>query len=324
MDGDGDKRCTDWTRAGALRARIALLIELRKYAQAVQTAERALAAHPEDPEVHRLLAEALLEQGKTAQARAAAEEALRLDPQSAHIHSTLAMILHRVGGNWEAREHHEWAVSLDPEAAPFHTRYAAFLLDISRFSLKASAEQRAAWEHIRTALRRDPAYVDAHLLAAEALLRRRRYVEAEAAVRQVLALDPNHGYAHELLGDLHAEGGRTAGAFAGYREALRIDPTREPLKFKLIAVIESRVPALGTFWRLGLYTGWSYRVLWAVLTALLTFIYVQYGWQVGFHHAQVVIYGITFGFLIVLWGAFLWVIDPLVTLAVIRGWIELD
>jgi len=324
MDSGGDRQLSDSTRADALRERITLLIDLHKYAQAVRAAERALAASPSDPEAYRLLVAALLELGKLAQARAAAEEALRLDPQSADIHSTLAIVLHRVGGHWEAGEHHERAVSLAPETALFHTRYAAFLLDVCRFSLQASAESRAAWEHIETALRLEPENVTAYLLAAEALRRRRRFAEAEASVRRALTLAPEQRRAHEMLGDLYDERGRTAEAFACYREALRIDPRDEPLKRKLIVALEARVPLFGTFWRLGLYTGWQYRVLWICLTALIAFVYVQAGRQVGFHHAQVIIYGGTFAFLILLWGAFLWVIDPRVTAAVIRGWISLD
>ena len=91
-----------------------------------------------------------------------------------------------------------------------------------------------------------------------------------------------------------------------------------------LKLLMARVPLFGTFWRLGLYTGWQYRILWVCFTALISFVYVQAGRQVGFHHAQVVIYGGMFALLILLWGAFLWVIDPLVTSAVINGWIRLD
>ena len=324
MDGDGSRRDPSGDGGKGRIERIALLIDQHKYVQAVQMAERALAALPNDPRVYRLLATALLGQGKLAQARAAAEEALRLDPQSADAHSTLAIVLHRVGGNWEARDHHERAVSLAPEAARFHTRYAAFLLDVCQFSLQASAELRAAWEHIETALRLEPGNVTAHLLAAEALQRRRRFAEAEASVRRALALAPEQRRAHEMLGDLYAERGQAAEAFACYREAMRLDPRDEPLKRKLIAALEARVPLLGTFWRLGLYAGWQYRMLWVCFTALISFVYIQAGRQVGFHHAQVVIYGGTFALLILIWGAFLWVVDPLMTTAVIRGWISLD
>ena len=48
-----------------------------------------------------------------------------------------------------------------------------------------------------------------------------RFPQAEAAVRESLALAPDNAIAHEMLGDIHIALKRGADAYASFREALR-------------------------------------------------------------------------------------------------------
>ena len=299
--------------------RTGVLLELRRYERAAREARRALQHAPDHAEAHRLLAAALWGQGKLERAQSAAERALSLAPDDADVHSTLAGIQHRLRWEDEAQTHYQRALALAPQVAAFHVRYAWFLLSKRVSDLARAKTLQAAQREAETALALDPRSAAAHLAHAEALRQQRRLRQAETSIREALSISPEDARAHEMLGNVHIDLNQGAKAFANYCEALRLDPMDRAVKRKVILSMQAKLPVIGWFWRLGQQSTWGHRILWALFTAMTVFLSVQTGWS----EPDLVVIYVTFYALIVLWGLFLWIIDPAITYAVTKGWIKI-
>jgi Flp pilus assembly protein TadD len=289
--------------------RAASLIEMAKFGHAAHEAQRALAQHPDDIEAHYLLAFALLGQGKLAAAETEARLAVSLAPGYAPAHSVLAQALDKRNKRREARKHYERALALEPSEPQFLVSYAD--------SLFRAGKVDEALFHVDAALQLAPRDVTAHLLRGSCLMDRDPET-AEAAFLQALAIDPNDFRAHLLLGEIylwvHDDGRRAAACF---RQALHADPNNEFVKTELIRVWAARLPVLGVFWRFA-RTRWPHRLSWLVIMTLLLAWCFLSEWA---KPEMVLIYGICFA-LALLWGLFVWLVDPLITRAVLRGWIK--
>lgn len=291
------------------RQRAADLIALRKFERAAQEARRALQRNPGDAESHRLLAWALWGRRELSRAEFAARAALRKAPNDANMHSTMALILADRRKRQEARDHHERAIALAPTVTAFRTRYARFLLRTERWA--------AALREANIALKHDPRSVSAFLVRASVLRAQGHLSQAEAAVREALALEPNSSAAHEALGRIHLA--RDAGdeAFDCFREALRLDPTDETLKRELIRGVEAKLPFIGVLWRYG-QASVGQRVLWTALAGFSFTLCCLTGWT---NPGIALLFGIFHLFNLIL-ALFYWVVDPAITYAVKRGWIK--
>ena len=298
--------------------RTTVLLELHKYEQAAREVRRVLQRAPDRAEAHRLLAVALREQGKLAGARSAAERALQLAPEDADVHSTLALVLQRLGQDDKAQAHHHRAISLAPQVSAFHARFARFLLYKCASSQAWPRMLKTAQREIQTALELDPQNAAAHLIYAATLRVQRCFPQAEAAVREALALAPDNASAHEMLGDIHIDLNRGAEAFASFREALRLNPANNAVKRKVSLAMQAKLPVIRWFWRVGQQNSLGHRALWVGFTVMVLFLSCLTGWRV----AGLAVAYVTFYTLIVLWGLFLWVVDPVITHGVIRGWIK--
>jgi tetratricopeptide (TPR) repeat protein len=291
------------------RQRAADLIALRKFDQAVQAARHALRQHPDDAEAQRFLAWALWGQNELSRAELAARAALRLAPDGPDAHSILALVLASRGKYQEARQHHERAVALAPNVPAFHVRYGALLLNTDRWA--------AALRQANVALKLDPRDVDALLVRAMALRAQGHLPEAEAAVREALARAPNHALAHHALGLIHLNRDEGDEAFACFREALRLNPNDERLKRQLVRAVEARLPLIGAMWRYG-QSSLSRRLLW---TAVNLFSFVWCCATAWTNPVLGLIFGV-FQIFNLVWGLFVWVVDPAITHAVMKGWIK--
>lgn len=285
------------------------LIALGKYEAAAREARRALQRNPDDAQAHRLLAWARWAQGELSRAEFAARAALRLAPDDADVHSTLALILTDRGKRQEARAHHERAITLAPAVPAFHTRYARFLLRTRRWA--------ASLREANAALKLDPRHVNAFLIRADVLRAQGHLSAAETAVHEALALEPNSAAAHQALGRIHLARDEGDEALACFREALRLDPTDEVLKRELIRSVEARLPVIGVMWRYG-QVSMSHRVFWTAIN-LFSFVWCCLtGWS---NPGLTLLFSVFYLFDLI-WGFFVWVVDPLVTHAVMKGWIK--
>jgi tetratricopeptide (TPR) repeat protein len=213
------------------------------------------------------------------------------------------------GKSQEARDHHERALALAPAVAPFYTRYARFLLSTRRWA--------AALRLADTALEHDPRSASAFLVRSSALRAQGHLSAAEAAVREALALDPNSAAAHKALGRVHLARDEGDEAFDCFREALRLDPNDPALKRELIRSVEARLPFIGVMWRYG-QSSLRHRAFWTAITALSFVWCCLTGWT---NPGLALVFAVFYLFDLV-WGFFVWVVDPLVTYAVRKGWVK--
>jgi predicted O-linked N-acetylglucosamine transferase (SPINDLY family) len=85
-----------------------------------------------------------------------------------------------------------------------------------------------------------PTPADQPLDYARRLLEAKRYADAAAVCRGLLARSPELADAHELLGDALEHQGRSAGAEASYRESLRLQPDRPESLWGLSCALRSQ------------------------------------------------------------------------------------
>jgi tetratricopeptide (TPR) repeat protein len=165
------------------------LYQLRRWDDAIETAQTGLELNPDDFELLDLLALGQLERGKKKRALATIDAAIALYPENAVLHAHRGLILAR--------------------AARRSFRLASF------------KKARAA---VEDALRLDPDCEAAHRVRAQiALLSRDRGATEYGS--ELLSLDPDDERAHAVAGVAHAHRGDIAGAARHYVEAARLNPS---------------------------------------------------------------------------------------------------
>ncbi len=300
--------------AHAHSERARALIQQRRFDLAEQEARRAIQQDPTWAEAYHLLGIAFWGQGNLTDARAALEEALRLKPDDAYVHSTLATVLTRLGGRHNrraAKQHFAHSLASKPDEAIFYDRYARFHWPGNPKAAKRANEQ---------ALRLNPRLVDALLFRAAMLLPKRRYAEAESAIRQALAVEPNDGTAHAMLTDVQLLRYHPNDALASAREALRLDPNNPALRRNLVLALQAKIPLLGRFWAVNTYNPRAARITWLLMA--LCGVCVCCPTVVKLTTTDSLLTVGCLGSLFLLWGLFLWIIDPLMTYLVLNGKIK--
>jgi TolB-like protein/Tfp pilus assembly protein PilF len=140
-------------------------------------------------------------------ARAAALHAIDLDSSQAAAHYALGMVQFNYDWDWAAAAASlQHALDLDPSNADAHSAYGEFLTAQGRLP-EALAEMQRAREL-------DPMLHTRRSGVAMVLFYMRRYDEAEAELRQILAVSKNTNVAKFMLGRVYADAGRTSEAQA--------------------------------------------------------------------------------------------------------------
>lgn len=103
-------------------------------------ARRAIAAAPNSPEAHGLLAHTLIFQNREPEAEPALRTALQLEPQNHLLHNLMAMALTRMDRNDEALFYAREAVGLSPETADHHAMMAMAQMKTNPQAAKASLQ----------------------------------------------------------------------------------------------------------------------------------------------------------------------------------------
>ena len=209
-------------------ARLEMLCDLGRYAEAVREATRYLASHPHDVPALCLLSLALLETDEPAEALRVAGAAAGAAPQEEWPHRLASCALQRLGRLPEAVAAAAAAIDADPFGALPRVQFA-------EAARAHGVDLRAARRAAEEAVALDPELVDAHLALGRVAAAQRRTRDAEAAFRAALRLDPECGLAHRQLARLRMNGwadGRVApsgaalgAAAAGFGTSLRTDPT---------------------------------------------------------------------------------------------------
>ncbi len=184
-----------------------------EWAAALEAAQAACQAAPEDPEALTLRGIVLRERGLFDEAQVDLTEALRRRPDSARAHSALALVQERQHRPAEAERHHRRAVELEPQNA----RY----LNNLGYALLAHGDARGALPFLVRAVREDPTSARARNNLGFAYGRTGDFGRAA----QQFALGGSAAETQSNLGLAYELDGNRAQASAHYREALRLDPS---------------------------------------------------------------------------------------------------
>lgn len=181
-------------------------------------AEIRLAAAPESPVAHMLMAHALRRLGRPNQALPHAERAVSAAPDNVEAHMMLGMALQEAGRVERAAAAFQAAVAVDPAAPQPQLNLGTALTDAGRAD--------DAVEVLRALADRHPTFTDAWLQLGNA---HRERGDPEAAVdsyRQAVAIAPKDARAHSNLGVALQQCGAFDDAANSLDTAIRIDPTR--------------------------------------------------------------------------------------------------
>ena len=193
------------------------LVGLRRWSEAVQALQPALADPHAGATPWCLLAQCQLSLGRTRDAERSARRAIGTDPREEWGHRLLSVALSRRGKNRAAVRACQAALELEPERAE-----ALHLLGALRLAQRRRREaERLAARNVQL----NPHHELAWQSASDAALARRRWADAERHARQGLAIDPHDADLALNLGRALSKQGRTGEAGEAYAAAARSNPT---------------------------------------------------------------------------------------------------
>ncbi len=185
-----------------------------RYAEAEQTARKAITLDSQNPIAFDQLGVALELSGKIRQeTRSSYEKAIKLDPEFALAYAHLGRLLRRTGQINESAEAYRKAMQFAKDV-PTMILVADVMQSQQRYT---DSEQL-----LRRALREDPKNPTALYLLGRALTTRSEYKEAEEVLRKSLKVSPNSFVAYALLGSLYSRRGEFKDAEKILTEALKV------------------------------------------------------------------------------------------------------
>jgi protein O-GlcNAc transferase len=162
-----------------------------RYAEAAAACRAALEQHPNTPQLHHLLGDALESLGQPQAAATAYQQALQLDPHNANTLNNLALVWYALGQINDAANCYMQVIQLDPKHVQAHSNLGLLWRDLGR-SDEAVASCRRALElapgHPIVLNNLALAFEDEGLLA-----------EAVATYREALLLEPGNAAIHSNL-----------------------------------------------------------------------------------------------------------------------------
>jgi tetratricopeptide (TPR) repeat protein len=210
----------------ALRSLGLVLRQKGDTASAARELRRAVALLPNDAQGHHLLGTVLFRQGDTQAAIGELREAVKLDPSLTEARVMLAQAFVKAGLRAEAQREQSEVERINAEKAALGRTLV--LLDASS-ALLAKGDVAGAIVQRREAVATSPAFADAHYELGVALQRLPdSSAEAEAALRQAIALDSTHARAHKALAVLLDARGDSEGARAARARAVALAPCSGP------------------------------------------------------------------------------------------------
>ena len=206
----------DSGQLASLLAQATQLLGARRPADAIAPLREAARIQPSDPTIQHDLGLACLEVGLVTEAIAAFQRAVSIKPRYAEAHFRMGIALERLGDVRAAVVAYDRATDLQPSLTEAWFRAGALVYTMGHREEAIGCFRRAATSGSKSRFGR--------LGAARALLAEDRDVEAERALRQMLAQDPANALAQDLLGNLLAEAGRFEEARECFLRAVTLAP----------------------------------------------------------------------------------------------------
>lgn len=160
--------------------------------QACTLIAQACQHEPDNAEFARNFALVLSVLGRKPEATAQLQRALRLEPDNAQARLQLASVHHQSGAIREALRHYQLALELVPDLAELHNQIGVCHLQLDDLA--------SALDAFLACLQRDQRHGDARENLGRALLRAKRFDEAQAHLDALLADQPLRDEASHLLG----------------------------------------------------------------------------------------------------------------------------
>ncbi|OGA21843.1 MAG: hypothetical protein A3I02_13020 [Betaproteobacteria bacterium RIFCSPLOWO2_02_FULL_67_26] len=185
---------------------------------------QALAAAPDDPDIHNNLGLLHERQSRLEDAESSYGRALALSPGHVHARNNLGNVL-RIRGQLDGAVACFEKVLSD---APDHID-ASVNLGNARADQGRHADAQALYEKV---LRLDPRNFEAHHNLGGLLKRQGRLAEAIVHYRRALDLEPRRAMAHHGLGTARLQAGDLDAALACFQSAIELDPGRADTHFE--------------------------------------------------------------------------------------------
>jgi Flp pilus assembly protein TadD len=211
-------------QSDGLRKQASILLETKRYAEAISYARRALELFPDDPRLYVLIAYAMA-RAKNNEALDWARKAIAMEPDNPLWYGALSDTF-RLLGKWKAAlEPIQKAVAMNPENASFQRHLGFCLMHRRKF--------KDAIPHLERALELNPRDPYTHRNLGIALIRTRHKAEGEQHIRKALELAPEDPEMHASLGWDMLRKGKHKEANEAFREALRLNPENSGAKLGL-------------------------------------------------------------------------------------------
>ncbi|WP_430816762.1 tetratricopeptide repeat protein [Carboxylicivirga sp. RSCT41] len=226
-------------------ARIELLIQQDKYAQAEQEIRAQLLDDPNNGIYYSLLALCHAETGKTDEAINEARKAVGLIPHSAYAYYVLSKCYLNTDNYDEAGKAIREALRIDPEDEDYLCMYAAILND--------QGEHQKGLITIDKALGINPEHASSKQVKSIILRGLGKYREADMVANEALNDNPESAYAFAAKGWSSLDTGQVKESLEHFKSAVMLDPNSDYAKSGLVMAIKAQNPLFNAFYK---YYNW--------------------------------------------------------------------
>jgi tetratricopeptide (TPR) repeat protein len=212
--------------------RASLLIQHRRYDEAINELRGVLASEPNNSEALALMGVSNTELGKHDDALKFVQQALGHDPDNPYFLYLVGLIYLRKDKPAEATKFILNAISFDPHNANYFGLLASIKLD--------QKEWQEALTYANSGLEVDAENLTCLNARSTALLKLNRKEESYSTIKEALQNDPHNSHTHANHGWGRLEQGDHKGALESFREALKLNPENEYAKAGLVEALKAR------------------------------------------------------------------------------------
>jgi predicted O-linked N-acetylglucosamine transferase (SPINDLY family) len=193
-----------------------VLFELKRYAEALASHEKAIALAPHYAEAYSNKGNVLFALKRYAEALASHEKAISLAPNYAEAYSNKGNALLQLKRYGEALAYYDQAIGLMPDYAEAYSNRSNVLLELKRYDEALASNEKA--------LLLAPDYAEAYSNQGNVLFELKHYAEALTYYDQAIGLMPNYVQAWSNKGNTLQELKRYEEAIIHYAQALSLQP----------------------------------------------------------------------------------------------------
>jgi tetratricopeptide (TPR) repeat protein len=212
--------------------RATLLIQHRRYEEAMRELQNILAGEPNHPFALALMGVSSTELGRHDEAIKYIQQALGTQPDNPYFLYLMGLVYTRKDKLKEATKFVQSAITFDPHNADYFGLLAMIKLD--------EKEWENALTYANRGLEVNPENLACLNSRSTALLKLNRKEESYQTIREALHSDPHNSHTHANHGWGLLEQGDHKRALESFREALKLDPENEHAKAGMVEALKAR------------------------------------------------------------------------------------